>query len=207
MVPDEEAVFRRVGRLEVYRQQVQAGSRAHSAAMDRVFQLVDGRLPVRRIIDLSRLGTFEATRMLAELRQAGLIEPAGTSARTASRRSRPRAAIPIGRYAKVAAASILPMALLVGVTWLSLGQRPLDAEMRGEPILHRPLAGAMAQFERRRIENALEAARFLDGRWPDSADDSTRWSNVDRLALTPDSADAYYFGWREGGIVLLAPER
>ena len=32
---------------------------------------------VRRIIDISLLGTFDATRALAELRRAGLIEPLG----------------------------------------------------------------------------------------------------------------------------------
>ena len=39
-----------------------------------MLHLIDGRLSVRRVIDLSRLGTFEATRALAELRQAGVID-------------------------------------------------------------------------------------------------------------------------------------
>lgn len=207
VVSDEDMIFRRVGRLEVYRQQVQAGGRAHSPEMDRVFQLVDGRLPVRRIVDLSRLGTFEATRILAEMREAQLIEPVEGAARNVSRRTRRRASMPIGRYLRVAAASILPIALLVGVSWMSLAQRPSDGQLRGEPILQRPLAGAVARFERRRIENALEAARFLTGEWPETATDPEAWRAVEGLALTPDSADAYYFAWRDGGIVLLAPER
>ena len=206
-VPDGDMVFRRIGRLDVYRQQVQSEGRAHLPETDRVFQLVDGRLPVRRIVDLSRLGTFEATRILAELREAGLIEPAEVSSRRGAARAGRRASVAVGRYLKVAAASIVPLLLLGAVTWLSLGQRPAGGELRGEPIVHRPLAGATASFERRRIENALEAARYLTGRWPQAADDADAWASVERLALTPDDAGAYYFARRDGGIVLLAPER
>jgi hypothetical protein len=39
----------------------------------RVYDLIDGRLSVRRIIDLSRRGTFEAGRILVELRRNEMI--------------------------------------------------------------------------------------------------------------------------------------
>lgn len=207
-VPDDEMVFHRIGRLDVYRQQVQvqAGGRAHSEATDRVFQLVDGRLPVRRIIDLSRLGTFEATRILAELRQAGLIAPVeGRRARAI--RPKARVALPVGAALRGIAASVVPMALLAGVTWLAMQGRPVAGALSGDPILQRPLEAAVAQFERRRIENALEASRYLTGRWPEGPADARAWAAVETMALAPESADAYYFARREGAIVLLAPER
>jgi len=205
-VPSEEMVFRRIGRLDVYRQQVQAGGRAHSAAADRVFQLVDGRMPVRRIIDLSRLGTFEATRILADLREAQLIEPvAGRTVRAP--RTAAHVAVPLRGQLKAFAAALLPLALLGGVVWLGLRAQPNGESLRGEPIVHRPLAAAYSRFERRRIENALEASRYLTGHWPEGADDDRAWAAVDRIAMAPDTAPAYYFARREGSIVLLAPER
>lgn len=205
-VPGEDVVFRRIGRLDVYRQQIQAGGRVHSPAMDRVFQLVDGRLPVRRIIDLSRLGTFEATRMLADLRQARLIEPSEARS-TRVPRIRARRAVPIVERLRAASAAIVPMALLFAVAWFAVSQIPLDGHWQGEPVVHRPLEAASMRFERRRIENALEAARFLTGRPAQGPADEAAWSSVAALAMAPESAHAYYFARRDGGMVLLAPER
>jgi hypothetical protein len=206
-VPDEEMVFRRIGRLDVYRHQVKEGGRAHSPAMDRVFQLVDGRLPVRRVIDLSRLGTFEATRLLAELRQAKLIEPLEGRGRTSARRSPVRMGVPIASLLKAVAASLVPLGLLAAVAVVALRAVPEDRALRGAPILHRPLADASDRFARRRIENALEAARYRSGRAPASATDPDAWQSVERLSMAPAGAADYYFARREGDIVLLAPAR
>jgi hypothetical protein len=205
-VPGDDVVFRRIGRLDVYRQQVQAGGRAHSPSTERIFQLVDGRLPVRRIIDLSRIGTFEATRILAELRQARLIEPSETQSSSAPR-SRIRASVPITERLKVAVAAIVPLILLAGVAWFAATRNPIGGSLRGEPIVHRPLAAASSHFERRRIESALEAARYLTGRAPEGPADGAAWSSIASLAMAPDSAHTYYFARRDGAIVLLAPER
>ncbi len=205
-VPGDDVVFRRIGRLDVYRQQVSAGGRAHSPAMDRIFQLVDGRLPVRRIIDLSRLGTFEATRMLAELSQAKLIEPTEARSRP-TLRSRSSLSVPIAERLRVLVAAIVPLILLAAVAWFAAARNPIGEPMRGEPIIHRPLVEASAHFERRRIQHALEASRYLTGRPPEGPADAAAWSAVDSLAMAPESAGTYYFARRDGGMILLAPER
>ena len=87
LVPSEDLVFRRSGGFEAYASRLDAASGPQRSEAERVFALVDGRLAVRRIIDLSRLGTFDATRILAGLRAAGAIEPV-----EAAGAPRPRAA-------------------------------------------------------------------------------------------------------------------
>jgi hypothetical protein len=57
------------------------------------------------------------------------------------------------------------------------------------------------------MENALEASRYLTGRWPEGPADAAAWRAVEALAMAPESASTYYFARREGAIVLLAPER
>ncbi|MBW2372865.1 MAG: DUF4388 domain-containing protein, partial [Deltaproteobacteria bacterium] len=70
LVPSEATVFRRAPQAEAPRDD---GYR-HPEDARRVWALVDGRLPVRRIVDLSRLGTFDASRILAELHRNGAIQ-------------------------------------------------------------------------------------------------------------------------------------
>ena len=79
LVPSEDLVFRRSGGFEAYASRLDDASGPQRDEAERVFDLVDGRLAVRRIIDLSRLGTFDAMRILAGLLAAGAIEPVDAS--------------------------------------------------------------------------------------------------------------------------------
>ena len=93
-VPSEDIVFGSAERFDVFRQRASGYSKEGLVQAESVFQLVDGRLSVRRIMDLSRLGTFEATRILAELRKYGLIEPLDPRrVRSLRRRTRPSAQV------------------------------------------------------------------------------------------------------------------
>ena len=74
VVPSEDVIFRRIGNLESARALTKGDADSRLGHAERVIQLIDGRLSVRRVIDLSRLGTFDATLALAELRQAGVID-------------------------------------------------------------------------------------------------------------------------------------
>ena len=87
--PSEDTVLGRWGSFDDYR----GGEAAASAVPERdVFQLVDGRLSVRRIIDLSRVGTFDGTRYLVGLLDAGVIETVESIAPPPKLESEPRMA-------------------------------------------------------------------------------------------------------------------
>ena len=78
LVPSEDLVFERIAGFEAFRdrQDTPMGRRLEHAK--RVYGIVDGRLRVRRVIDLSRLGSFDATRALAALCEANVIAPLST---------------------------------------------------------------------------------------------------------------------------------
>jgi len=196
-VPSDQTIFRRVGGLE----EVRSACPDRVDRAEQIFQLVDGRLDARRIIDLSRLGTFDATRVLAELHQAGLIEPlAARAARRIARTMRPPR--PLGDRVRGIVAAVLPLVLLAGVVLIGLRERPLKRELAGTAIVHRPLARAEESFGLRRLQNAVELERYLHGDWPADLDAVER-----RYALTPASAHPYYYARRGEGIILLPPKR
>ena len=66
--------FQRISGVEEYRRRTTLqGEQLEDA--ERVFALVNGRIHVRRIVDLSLLGSFDAVRLLADLRRCEVIEP------------------------------------------------------------------------------------------------------------------------------------
>lgn len=206
LVPSEDCVFRRAGRLDVYRQQVKADGRYDPEQFDRIYQLVDGRLTARRIIDLSRLGTFEATRVLAELHQARLIEPLDRRSTRKLKRGQ-RRSIPVGKYVRMGVAAAIPLSLLALVVFLGLERQPLGAEVEGSPIARWPLQEARERFERQRLQNTLEARRFVTGAWPDDLSSPGALAPVDELKMARDPARPYYYARHGTGILLLAPKR
>jgi hypothetical protein len=205
LVPSDDSVFRRVGRLDVYRQQRGEG-RHNSEQVDRIYQLVDGRLTIRRVIDLSRLGTFEATRILAELHQAKLIEPLDVES-TRQLRQRKKRAMPVAQYVRLGLAAVAPIALLAMVVLLGLKERPLGAELEGPAFARRPLQEVRQQFERYRLHNALEARRYVLGTWPDDLSSEDALAPFDEFAMAHDPARPYYYAKHGNGILLLAPKR
>ena len=199
-VPSDDTIFRRTGGLE----QVRGACRDRADHAERIFQLVDGRLSVRRIIDLARLGTFEGTRVLAELHQAGLIEALAAGASRRMRRSvRPTRSLAVRLRSLLAAA--LPLALLAGLVGVGLRDQPLRPEQAGAAIVRRPLEHASQSFELRRLRNAIGLERYLEGEWP--ADLSRLSVSLsDRNALAPPAAPAYYYARRGEGVILLSPK-
>ena len=206
LVPDEDMVFEPVGQLEVYRQQVSGDARGRSEGAERIFQLVDGRLTVRRIIDLSRLGTFEATRILADLHSANMIRPmTGAPARKAMKVERDRP--PIFEQVKLVASAVLPLVLLAGLVWLGFEGRAAPNRLRGDPVPSSPLADVRQDFELRRLRHAIETRRMITGDWPETLEDTAPRDLERVFALTDSEAAPYYYERRDGGILLLAPTR
>jgi len=205
-VPSEESVFRCSGRLDVYKQKMQGESRVNMNRIERIYQLVDGRLTARRIIDLSRLGTFEATRVLAELHSQGLIELVRSkSAPGAQRKVRPR--VPIMQYVRSSVAAVVPLVLLATVVWFAQQRQPIGRGPQGDSIRHQPLEQARQDFWRLRLQNAIEASRFQTAVWPESPSMPASLTPLGGAPMAPETARSYYYARREGGIVLLPPKR
>jgi hypothetical protein len=210
LVPSGDTVFDRSGSFAVYREQYAGEGGARAAHAERLFHLIDGRLSVRRVIDLSRLGTFEGTRILADMRRAGIIDPVDARVVRKLDRSESSWKPAFGRLGR-AVALCVPLAILalaVAAVHGEDGPVPaLDlvkpASPAGWAIPRHPVADARQAFEMRRLRNALEAHRFLEGDWPDSVDEVSRQGAVG--ALTRSAGAPYYYVRREGDVLLLAP--
>jgi hypothetical protein len=200
-IPSERMVFLPVGDLVAWRETA-GPSAVPVGALERVFHLLDGHSDVRRVIDRSRLGTFDAVRALAELRRAGLLalaEPArGADRGEAPGRSRSGLA-----GVRAALATALPLLLLLFAAGAALLGRIAPPAPPGFPIVRSPLAAARAQHAARGVRHALEAERFATGRWPDSLD---AIASAER-PMAADGGAPYYYLRRGDGAVLLAPER
>lgn len=203
-LPARNAVLQRAATFGDSLQRVRAETGPALARLERLLQLVDGRIGMGRVIDLSRLGTFEAARLLVTLLDAGVLETVGTVRGT---RRGDQATSEAGFAASVrsAAAALIPIALLGLVAWAA-GEPVLEAAQRGGvPIEVRAFERAATAFETRRLRNAAEAYRHLWSVWPPTlaALDQTGWGSSHALA-TPD-AGTYYYAELADGLLLLPP--
>ncbi len=167
--------------------------------------LVDGRLTAQRIIDLSRLGLFDATRALAELHHHDVITPLSKRQARARRRRSDRPLRPVVERARWWLAAAFPLALLSGVVSGIANHEPTRLGPPLFPIVRAPLAEARRVFEKRRVRHVLEAQRLLSGSWPADASGPDPTGLLRGDALTPAHGDPYYYVRRGEGIVLLAP--
>jgi len=201
-VPREEAVFRRVGSLSRRPSGTKDLSPREQEGLERVLLLVDGRLPVRRVIDLSRLGTFEATSHLARCVRDGLLAEVSAEELERARR-RQRVAPPPSPLARTLVRA-LPFALAAVVTlataWSALsGSKPAP--------LRPPLAAALQAWETRLLRNGLEARHLAHGAWPETLEALEHDGFLPPGALTLAPARSYYYARpQDGGALVLAPD-
>jgi hypothetical protein len=198
---EENTVFARKGRVEAWREAHPSLSPERVALAERVFLLVDGRLPVSRVIDLARISRFEGATLLSQLARAGVIAPLAPEA--AARKPGRRVGAGLGAAgAGVAALALaaLPFVLLLALVGMLAGRGPLPAPP-GDPAarLEQRAADAM---ELRRLRNAIEAFRFARGRWPEDVEEAARFAGAP-LAAAADRE--YYFARRGDSFVLLPP--
>jgi len=201
-VPSEDLVFRRSGGFEAYLKRLEASSGPQRSQAERIFSLVDGRLAVRRIIDLSRLGTFDATRILAGLCAEGAIEPVetdGAPPRYAAARS---SGLTQGQV-RGWLGGLLPLSLLMLVAFASMN-RIQPAATEGFAIRRDALATARAVWATHRLRHALEDHRMAGGLHPR---DLAELRALPEGALASPGGHPYYYAPRDVGAVLLAPER
>ncbi|MBW2244592.1 MAG: DUF4388 domain-containing protein [Deltaproteobacteria bacterium] len=197
-----DGIFRRTGSFDTYREAHSGEAPERLVAAERLFLLIDGRLQVRRAIDLSRLGEFEGARLLSRLRKLGVIEPLSDEelARFRARTQvRPRSAA--FRFDAWRLFAALPYAALALVVWLAARPAPpVEGFLGGDPV-----AAADAVHEALRLRQSALAFRFARGRWPSRVSDLEELRGATRMAGI--EADSYYFRRRDDGVVALAPER
>ena len=199
-VPAETVVFRRRGSIEEYRHSPACRATPSPIEAERVFLLVDGRATVRRVIDLSRLGTFGAMRILVQLARSGWIEAvrAASAVETSSVAPDPTSAV--RRWV----ALLAPFALLAGIATIGLARSASERDafdLGGDAV-----AEARTGFATARARALVLAYRAAEGRWPDGLESVARWLGDGSVALTPAERAAYYVGARAGGPIVLAPD-
>lgn len=207
IVPSEQTILERRGSPEDYRRKAHSELRCRPEEADKIFQLVDGRLTLQRVIDLSRIGVFDATRTIAELIQADLIAPVeGVGAAAMSRAvGTGRSFVEAARFVALATLPLLLLASMIGALVHRAEQKPESGEIFA---IKRPvLEEVQSAYELRRMRHAIEAQRWLAGDWPQDLSGPDLTGLLGRETLAPDASPSYYYARRGDGIVLLSPER
>jgi len=206
VVPSEDTVFRRLLSFEQYGERCSSETPGQLANAERVFELVDGRLSVRRIIDLSMRGSFDSVRSLAQLHRFNIIETVELEGLAPSSGVDPEETRTPPRLGWLAAFASL--ALLAAVTtsiqlWSGAGDPP-DAFAIQRPAA---LEIARASHEKHRVRHALEAYWFSHGRWPTSLAELAEDGFLSHRELASEDGHPYYFASRDDAAWLLAPDR
>jgi hypothetical protein len=199
--PAETVVFRRRGSIEEYRHSPAGRAMASPIEAERVFLLVDGRASVRRVIDLSRLGSFGAMRLLVQLARAGWIEPVHVRSPAEIHSAEPDASSATRRWVAMWA----PFALLGGIVAIGLIRSGSNAD--GFDVGRDALERARTRFATQNARALVLAYRAAEGRWPDGLESVATWAEQGAGALTPAERGAYYVGASKEGPIVLAPDR
>jgi hypothetical protein len=203
---DPEAVFAQSGRFEDFRRDHRGESPERLAVAERLFLLLDGREPVRRVVDLSRLGSFEGASWLTRFRRAGLIERVDPS--LVARRLRRRPSFELAQGASVVNAlfAVLPFLLLGAIVFgLHTAEPPPPAPTTLRAAAFR--SASETSFETLRVRNLAEAYRYAQGAWPTGMTDLRRFFHDARREqpLAPLDAHEYYFAQRGDSFLVLSP--
>lgn len=194
-----DSVFERVGSFDLFLEAHPGERPERLAVAERLFLLIDGRLTTRRVIDLSRLGLFEAARLLSRLRSLGVIEPLDAEQLARTRRPMPGALKGRGLPSMGTLLGLVPFATLAVV--VVLAGRPVEppAQVLGRDVQ----VEADAAYETLRARQLALAYRYARGVWPQGTADLEEWSGV---PLAAPEGGSYYFRRTEHGVVVLSPD-
>jgi hypothetical protein len=206
LVPSEELIFRQQTSFDQYREAAKGEAGRQIETIERIFDLVDGKRSVRRIIDLSRQGSFDSVRALAFLRNAQAIETVEPSEEVAKEPRVKFSARRLPEFRRLAAVAV-PLALLLLVAAFPQ-MRPVGNSPDPFTIQRPgPLEVTRRAHEKQRVRNALETYWFRHGRWPADLGMLESEGLLSRGELASDMGHPYYYANREDGAWLLAPDR
>ncbi len=200
----DDTVFQRVGGFEVHREFVGDVGDVELARAERLYFMVDGRLTTRRVIDLSRLGTFEGARLLSGLKASGVISALDAAALARTRRRRALDLAP--GQTRAAALAVMPFVLLALVALATREATPPPEPTGLVAAAADPVRVVRAAAETRRLRNLVEAYYFATGAWPEDLRELVQRGWIDASALASPLGAPYYYERRPIGTVLLAPE-
>ncbi len=147
--------------FQAVRNAAQESSGIDAEDLERLFNLCNGRASARRVIDLSRLGTFYGARGLAALIEADAL--VGERRKQADHSS---GGIPTGRRPLLGYAILGLCGLLAAALFRVPAAQPED-----HPLPLSSLAQARAAAATDRVRVALEAQRWAAGAYPESLDE------------------------------------
>jgi hypothetical protein len=160
-LPDLAVVVSPTVELEGFRQKraaIEASSGVSGPDLEKLFTFANGRLAARRVIDLSRLGTFQGARGLVALIRGNVLraEQREEVAEVEAERTSPRP--PLLAWATLIACGLLALTLLFEHPSVRIGEA-----LGGDPIEELREEAATD-----RLRAALEAHRWARGGYPDS---------------------------------------
>jgi hypothetical protein len=193
VLPDFEGIPSPCAGMEVFarqRAELEAAAGLGGETLERLYTLADGRLTIRRVIDLSRLGTFEGARGVTALISQRLLrverkEPTAEVEQKPRQSSLPRMLVPFASLA------LLPVAIAL------LAVHPPEAPTY--PVGYDALDESRELDDAQRLRAALEIARWQHGRYPDSLA-ALRELSPALLARIP--LDEYSYARTAGGYAL-----
>jgi len=178
-----------------------SGEHALGQAERRVLPLAEPGVTVERIIDLSRLGEFEASKALLTLVNLGLLRPVPPTRTTMAEAVRRDWGDRVRRGARGLLATAVLAALLAGIAWViterGLTPGPGVRDNAGERFL--------ARHQMSRIRGALEVFRVERGTFPERLGELVDAGLADGRDLRYPWSQPYYYRRSGSGYVLLPP--
>jgi hypothetical protein len=173
----------------------------------KIHQLVDGKRDVRKIIDLSMIGEFEACKALLNLVNAGFIRPLPSRSR-----GRPVGSDSLeGRFPFVPVAIRASLYLVILAVFVTLVQvvgidpAGLLVDQARDGFHPTSLQEQQAANQLRKLTSALEVYRLEQGDFPPTLRELTRERLVSERDLRFPWTEEYYYRRRAGDYVLLRP--
>ncbi len=206
-LPPFETVFERRDRDANERKQMLAQLRSGQAEADKLLRLVDGRSTVQRVMDLSRLGRFDATRTLVEMIGLGMIAPVESSKSRGTLDTTRSGASILAGVRTVARVSVPLLLVVAAIGLIEYRSRTQPVLGEAHPIVRPTLEQARSVFEKRRLRHALAAQRLLAGEWPADLRQKDESGLLERETLAPAAGPAYYYSRQGSNIILLSPDQ
>ena len=203
-VPSESIVFHVCGEIDLELRELQSPELPDVEDAKRIYALVDGERTLASIAVESRLGVFETTRILAELRRAGAVDTSMSRA-------------PIQRDVGFAwgsartpwASFVATAAVVMGLFALGLAglaRQPLP-EAGSLALVESPFERARLAFGKERLFNAIHTYYWQTGSWPQDLDALVQAGLVSVDSLVGPRGRSYYYQYHGSDLVLLSPER
>jgi len=172
---------------------------------EQVLKLLNGSRTVKDIVDLSRLGEFEATKALSELLGRGLIEPRAEEAKAAPE-IKPRDIKGIAM--SMVSFALIAVIIIFIISYVTLTSRKfLDTGSKQAINIEHSLKEPLGQIQLERIRMAVELYYLEHEGYPSSLSDLVSEGFISKGELTFPWGKMYYYKQRGSDYILLQPKR